>query len=173
MHHSFFCSNKCLSFSGSLSRWISLFLPHPSMVVVVGGCESGGQLGPVVSCGVDLLIAWFWSQWVLVFWIWDVLVFAGFWCLVAKKMQRKETKNWLIQFYIYGNEDACWWGCMVVVVVVVVVFGSNETFWNFMCIFVILIVLLIFQPFWTFQCILHVLRSILENFEILRIFWSY
>ena len=73
--HSFFYSNKCLSFSGSLSRWISLFLPHPSMVVVVGGCESGGQLGPVVSCGVDLLIAWFWSQWVLVFWIWDVLVF--------------------------------------------------------------------------------------------------
>ena len=56
--HSFFCSNKCLSFNGSLSRWISLFLPHPSMVVVVvGGCESGGQLGSVVSCGVDLLIA--------------------------------------------------------------------------------------------------------------------
>ena len=38
------------------------------MVVVVGSCGSGGQLGPVVSRGVGLLIAWFWSQWVLVFW---------------------------------------------------------------------------------------------------------
>ena len=34
-----------------------------------GGCGSDGQLGIVVSHGVGLLIAWFWSQWVLVFWI--------------------------------------------------------------------------------------------------------
>ena len=83
--HSFFYSNKCLSFSGSFSRWISLFLPHPSMVVVVvvGGCESGGQLwGGFVDClilvsmGFSLLdlrcfgvlvFAGFCSQWVLVF----------------------------------------------------------------------------------------------------------
>ena len=47
--------------------------------------------------------------------------------------------------------------------------GSNETFWNFMCIFVILMVLGIFQSFLSFQCILHVLGSILEIFEVLRI----
>ena len=83
--HSLFRSNQCLSFSGSLPWCFSLFLPCPSMVVVVGGCGSGGQLGLVVSRGVGLLIAWFWSLWVLVFWIWDVLVFDGFcsqWVLV-------------------------------------------------------------------------------------------
>ena len=63
MLHSFFHSNKFLSLDGSL------FLPRPSMGVVVGGCGSGTQLGPIESRGVGLLIAWFWSQWVLVFWI--------------------------------------------------------------------------------------------------------
>ena len=63
MLHSLFHSNKLLSLDESL------FLPRPSMGVVVGGCGSGNQLGLIVSRGVGLLIAWFWSQWVLVFWI--------------------------------------------------------------------------------------------------------
>ena len=52
MLHSLFRSNQCLSFSGSLSWWVSFFLPCPSMVVVIGGCGSGGQLGSVMSHGV-------------------------------------------------------------------------------------------------------------------------
>ena len=63
MLHSLFHSNKLLSLDESL------FLPRPSMGVVVGGYGSGNQLGLIVSRGVGLLIAWFWSQWVLVFWI--------------------------------------------------------------------------------------------------------
>ena len=55
------------------------------MVVVVGSCGSGGQLGLVVSRGVGLLITWFWSQWVLDLRCFGVLEFAGFcsqWVLV-------------------------------------------------------------------------------------------
>ena len=49
----------------------------------------------------QMVITGFWSQWVLVFWIWDDLVFwwwlgfglNGFWYLVAKKKQKKKNKK--------------------------------------------------------------------------------
>ena len=60
----------------------------------------------------QMVITGFWSQWVLVFRIWDDLVFwwwlgfglNGFWYLVAKKMQKKKkTKKQKNKNIIFGN----------------------------------------------------------------------